>query len=211
MPPPLPEGNGLTPEERERLRRVFSEVWTKPEVAAAREAVHQATVKYRDTVKAAVEKLDPAVAPLLEKMHRNITSSAGKHRMGPGLGGKRPGGPLPRLPQNPNEALERILEHEPGFDVLAPPDRKRILELAQEVAKEKEVQDLLTSAIRTTEPPSEAFQARRKVREKLLHAMAAKDPWVEQVLRRPPAKDKDKDKDKDKGPAEGAARSGGRS
>jgi hypothetical protein len=190
--PRLPEGNGLTPEERARMREIFSQIWNNPEVVASREEVHQATVKYHETIKAAVEKTDPSATPLLEKMRRNIKSSAGKHHMGPGLGGKRPAGPLTPLPQNPDDALKRILDHDPSLDTVDQTSRERFLTLAQETAKDPELQGLLTTAVKTTEPSSDALQARRKFREKLFRAMTARDPWAEEVLRRSSAKGRDR-------------------
>lgn len=189
---PKPEANALTPDEQDRVREVFSEVWSEPDVAAAREAVHQATVKYRETIKAAVERADPSVVPLLEKMHHSIKSSAGKHRLGPGAGWKWPGGgpPPPPLPQDPKAALQRILEHDPGFEALDPAGRKRFLALADEAMQKKELQDLLDAAIRAKEPPADAAQARRKFRESLFRSVAKRDPWAEQVLRHSASKDR---------------------
>lgn len=183
---PAPEGSGLTSEERDRVRQVLSEVWSEPQVVEAREAVHQATIKYRDSIRAAVEKRDPSLVPLMEKMHRNIESAAGKHRFGPG--GNWPGRPPGPLPPNPKEALERLLEHDPGFTQLDRASRKRLLELAHDTAKASDLQDLLATAIRVSEPAEAALQARRAFREKLVEAMIARDPWVEQALRHPGGK-----------------------
>lgn len=179
---PPPDGGGLTSEERERVRQVLSEVWSEPAVVQAREAVHQATIQYRNAIRGAVEKKDPSLAPLMDKMHRSIEFSAGKHRFGPGNWSGRPPGPLP---PNPREALERLLEHEPGFGPLDRASKKRLLDLAHEVAAAPGLQELLGIAIRTTEPPADALQARRAFRDQLTEAMIARDPWAEQVFRHP--------------------------
>lgn len=182
------EGNALTPEERERVRKVFAQIWEDPEVVATREAVHQATVRHRKAIRAAVEKQDPLVVPLLDKMHRHIELAAGKYREG-GPGGKRQGTPPAPLPSDPAQALEQLLSHEPGFDAPDPAVRKRLMDLAQQVAKEKEFEELLASLIQVTQP-SEVYRSRRQFREKLLRAMAARDPSVEEVLKRPAGKDR---------------------
>lgn len=195
-PRPFAEGgSALTQEEWERVRQVLADVWNQPEVAGAREAVHQATVAYREAVQSAVAKKDPGVAPLLEKMHRHFESTSGRRRggQGPGPGGPGgmwPGGGPPPLPQDPIQAVDRLLEHESGMAKLDPAGRKRLLDLAQEALRDPELSELLAAAIRTREPAAEALQARRVFREKLLRAMTERDPWVEQVLKHAAGKER---------------------
>jgi len=171
----------LTREEREHVRSVFTEVWDDPDVVAARQAVHEATRHYRETVKAAVRRTDPSVIPLMEKMHRQIRSSAMRHRRSPPGSRKRPGGPRP-LPRDPGEAVRRILEIEFRHLELPAEDKERLQKTAQDVLANDELSSLLRTAIETREPPA-SLQARREFREAFFRALAEADPWVEKLLR----------------------------
>lgn len=88
--------DGLTEEEKRRVRDVLAKIWQDPEVMAAKESVRISTEEWREALKKAVNRVDPTVAQLMNKLHEQSRSAEVRKRyeesMGPG-GPGRPGGP----------------------------------------------------------------------------------------------------------------------
>ena len=85
--------NGLSEEERRRVREVLAKVWQDPEVMAAKESVRISTEEWRAAMKEAVNRVDPGVAELMNKMYEQSRSAEVRRRYEESMGKGGPGGP----------------------------------------------------------------------------------------------------------------------
>jgi Spy/CpxP family protein refolding chaperone len=97
-PPPPAESKGkgmrrgpdLTQEEKDKLRTAMDSIRDEADVKTSREALEAAMKSHRETVKAALLKKDPTLAPILEKLGDRFPmlrpggpeGNPGKHRRG---------------------------------------------------------------------------------------------------------------------------------
>ena len=85
--------NKLSDEERTKIREALQQVWSDPEVIAARHELQQASEKYRETMRTALKDVDPEIQPILQKMMMMSPRGPGGPGDGPGNGpNDRPGG-----------------------------------------------------------------------------------------------------------------------
>jgi hypothetical protein len=210
-PRPKPENrpgkapDDLSPEERRRLDDVLAKAWTDPAVIQAREQVHAATDNYRKALRDAVERIDPAAAPLMGKLHDKSRLEAMRRKFPmPGPPGMGPFGP--DLPPDPAGAIPSIANQEANLRHLQGPDRERFLQLAKQIQDSGTLKPEVKQTFETwTRGGRDAAKTRRELRERFLAEMRKLDPWAAELLKKDPlAEGKGKEKDKDgKGPKEG--------
>ena len=94
----------LSEDERHRLRTAVEKVWENPEVAAARERVMKANEEFRGTLRDALQKDDPEVVKILEKVKAPLPWE--QHRGPPQM-------PGPEDPNFPRMAANRL-----GFEMM---------------------------------------------------------------------------------------------
>lgn len=144
---------GLSEDEKKRLRTAVEKVWSNPEVAAARERIMKANEELRTTLREALQKSDPEVVPILEKVKSPVPWE--QHRNPP---------PLPR-PEDPN--FPRLATARLGFELMAfakPEQREALRHLHEKVVELPEVKQAITKVQEApAEGRMEAFKALRDV------------------------------------------------
>lgn len=171
---------GLSPEQREALREALREAWTDPAVINAREEVKRSGDAYQAAIKAAVERVDPSLASLLEKMQ-----GAGGPWPGRGPGHlEKPGG----HGGGPERGFDpQILP--PGFlDSLSSEEREKFRK-AEEAALESEAVKAAHADLAKIREEDDALrrrriEAHRKLRKTTLDEMARIDPSIAEIQKR---------------------------
>lgn len=165
----------LDSEQREALREALRSVWTDPAVISAREEVKHASEAYQSAIKAAVERTDPEVAALLDKVRG--PDKAGE---GPGFPGS-PGGPSRR-------GFDEQIKP-PGFlESLSPEEREKFRK-AEEEAKRSERVVAARAELAEIRKEDEALrrkrlEAHRRLRSVTLEEMIRIDPSVAAIQKR---------------------------
>ena len=156
---PIPGGqgmDGLSEEEKNRLRSAVEKVWTNPEVAAAREKIMKANEELRATLREALKKSDPEVVPILEKAKTPFGWD--QHR-----------GPLHVLrPDDPDFAAQASARL--GFEMMSlakPEQRDALRHLHERVVELPSVKEAI--ATMKAAPVGERMEAFKKVREVYKH------------------------------------------
>ncbi|MDB6075783.1 MAG: hypothetical protein JWO89_3423 [Verrucomicrobiaceae bacterium] len=142
----------LSEEEKKRLRSAVEKVWNNTEVAAARERIMKANEDLRTTLRAALQKSDPDVVPILEKVKSPMPWE--QHRNGPPL-------PRPEDPNFPRQAAARL-----GFELMAfakPEQREAFRHLHEQVVELPEVKLAITKIQEA--PPEGRMEAFKNLRE----------------------------------------------
>jgi len=124
---------GLTEDEKKRLRGAVEKVWGNAEVAAAREKIMKANEELRATLREALKKTDPEVVAILEKV-KTSPLAWDQHR-GPPL-------PRPEDPDFPAQATARL-----GFEMMSfarPEQREAFRHLHDRVVELPAVKEAIT-------------------------------------------------------------------
>lgn len=132
---------GLSEEEKQRLRAAVEKVWSTPEMIAARDKIMRANEELRSTLREALKKSDPDVVAILEKVK---VPMPWQHRVPPPL-------PRPDDPDFPRQATARL-----GFEMMSfakPEQREALRHLHERVVELPEVKQAIT---RLQEAPKEA-------------------------------------------------------
>ncbi len=144
---------GLTDEEKQRLRAAVEKVWSTPEMIAARDKIMKANEELRSTLREALKKTDPDVVAIMEKV--KVPMPWEQHRLPPPL-------PRPDDPDFPRQATNRL-----GFEMMSfakPEQREALRHLHERVVELPEVKQAIT---RLQEAPKEgrgeAFKNLREV------------------------------------------------
>ena len=75
----------LSDKERAKVREALQKVWSDPEVIAARHNLQKASEEYRETMRNALNNVDPEIQPILQKMMMSPRGPGGSgHGNGPG-------------------------------------------------------------------------------------------------------------------------------
>ena len=145
--------DGLSEDEKQRLRGAIEKVWGNPEMIAAREKIMKANEELRATLREALKKTDPDVVSILEKVKSPMPWE--QHRMPP---------PMPRTddPEFPRLAAARL-----GFEMMAfarPEQREAFRHLHERVVELPEVKQAIAK-IKEAPPEGriEAFKSLRDV------------------------------------------------
>ncbi len=143
----------LSEDEKKRLRSAVEKVWNNTEVAAARERIMKANEELRTTLREALQKSDPEVVPILEKVKSPMPWE--QHRNPPPL-------PRPEDPNFPRQATARL-----GFELMAfakPEQREALRHLHEQVVELPEVKQAITKIQEApAEGRMEAFKNLRDV------------------------------------------------
>ena len=146
----------LSEDERHRLRAAVEKVWANPEVTAARERIMKANEEFRGTLREALQKSDPEVVKILEKVK---TPMPWEQRRGPP--------PMPRAddPNFPRMAAARL-----GFEMMSflrPEQRQSFRHLHERVIELPAVKEAI-SKVQTATPEGrpEAFKNLHQVYRK---------------------------------------------
>lgn len=185
--PPPPAGGSradvwrhLEPEQRQKLREAMRQSWTDPAVINAREEVKQAGEAFQEAVKHAVERIDPSLVKLLQRVQ--------------GAEGPWPG----REPENEEKSrgrgsgLSRGFGDQirpPGFlESLSPEEREKFRK-AEEAALASEAVKAVREELDKIREEDEAIrrrrlEAHRKLRQVTLEEMVRIDPSIADLPKR---------------------------
>ncbi|MDB6137736.1 MAG: hypothetical protein JWO94_808 [Verrucomicrobiaceae bacterium] len=143
----------LSEDEKKRLRAAVEKVWENPEVAAARERIIKANAELRTTLREALQKSDPDVVAILEKVKSPAPWE--QHHSPPPM-------PRPEDPDFPRQATARL-----GFEMMSfarPEQREAFRHLHERVLEQPGVKQAIS---RLQEAPQdgrmEAFKNLRDV------------------------------------------------
>ncbi len=170
----------LEPGQREALREALREAWTDPAVINAREEVKQAGEAYQAAIKAAVERVDPSLVALLEKVQSVDGPWPGR---GPG-GPQKPGGHAGGAGRGFDEQIKP-----PGFLDSLPPEAREQFRKAEEAALESEAVKSARADLARIREEDEALrrkrlEAHRKLRKVTLDEMVRADPSIAEIQKR---------------------------
>ncbi len=146
----------LSEDEKKRLRSAVEKVWGNPEVAAARERIMKANEELRTTLREALQKSDPEVVPILEKVKSPVPWE--QHRSQP---------PLPR-PDDPN--FPRLATTRLGMEMMAfakPEQREALRHLHERVVELPEVKQAIAKV--QDAPPEGRMEAFKNLRDVYKH------------------------------------------
>ncbi len=146
----------LSEDEKHRLRAALEKVWSRPEVSAARERVIKANEDFRSTLRDTLQKDDPDVVKILEKVKTPMPWE--QHRGPP---------PMPRA-DDPN--FPRLALHRLGFEMMTfarPEQRQAFRHLHERVIEMPAVKEAIQK-VQSTPPEGriEAFKTLRDVYRK---------------------------------------------
>lgn len=172
----------LEPDQRSKLREALREAWTDPAVINAREEVKQAGEAYQAAIKAAVERIDPSLVALLQKVQaaegpwpgRETDASDSKKPKGRGVGGGKGFG-------------DQIKP--PGFLESLSPEAREKFQKAEETALESEAVKAARAELAKIREEDEALrrkrlEAHRKLRRVTLDEMVRADPSIADLPKR---------------------------
>ena len=182
----------LSEDERMKLRKAMSEIWSDPAVVQSRDEVNQAVQAYKNSIQAAILKKDPKLAPVMEKLAKASEGrKSGIPGMTPGGGGEKgrshkgkgTGGGIE------GRGTDMMFRFPPYLSKASESQKKRYFKLLEEIRNSPENKELMGKMGKLREKDSELRRERTKIfsaMQKSVHKRMKEDPELADLLKDQP-------------------------